>query len=187
MNKFVLAGTMNVPEDMEGLLFAQTLIQNCTEEAAPTTTTAAPTEEPEEEDEPEELPWYQTTWPFSMLFPADEPEEEEPEEEESEPKPDPKPNPPSLHCNHTLFNMRNDKVCAELDERRAFWSGFMDGISPQIGCPLRQGSYTLNNATLDLTTFLPMKLGGHYRTTFHLGAGPDVVFCVEFDTEVSAL
>jgi hypothetical protein len=82
-----------------------------------------------------------------------------------------------------------ESLCDKLSDRNAFWTKFVDDITPRLGCPVKKGTYTFNNATLDLNVIKGMPLEGYqFHTTFRVTAGDakKVVFCVDSIADIHA-
>jgi hypothetical protein len=51
--------------------------------------------------------------------------------------------------------------CEKLTATESFYGGFLKAVSPRLLCPLKEGSYVLANATLDLNIVKAMPLQGY--------------------------
>jgi hypothetical protein len=72
--------------------------------------------------------------------------------------------------------------CGKLAATGAFYDKFLDAISPRLHCPLKTGSYSLGNATLDLDILKAMPLQGfRWRAEVRLieEMSKEVVMCAD--------
>ncbi|KAK9874825.1 hypothetical protein WA026_005634 [Henosepilachna vigintioctopunctata] len=87
-------------------------------------------------------------------------------------------------CEYIVKNLKFTKICEKMTMKNQFWSSFVDGVKPQLECPLKPATYTVEIFLNDVFKYFFAVPTGVWKTQMSYLMQNEVISCVNIDFKV---